>query len=175
MPKTSNEIIKARRDMDLDEFAVGVIGTEIVRLGKKGVDYSEAKSAAKAKKDKAKIRGANALLDAFFGTLGARHITKAQILSLLAIVVKANKSHFGIKDVHFEGWQDSIANRIRNLLNHANTYAKYPQQGKPLPKWFFKLNLPGVDPTVNKDGTADDDEDEDEDDDSDDQPLQASW
>ena len=51
MPKTSDVVMEARKAINVKLLAA-TLGKKITEYGKKGIDYSEAKSVSKAKKDK---------------------------------------------------------------------------------------------------------------------------
>ena len=175
MPKTSEEVLDARRSLNVGDLAAGCVGVEVAALGKKGLQYSEAKSSAKAKVDKALVTQAKPVLKALFETLGARHITKAQLLELVCEVRRNNTELIKVKDTHADQWDEVMACRYRNLLHHANGYAKGPEKQRPIPGWFRSLGLAGIpdhtdgaDAGEEKDDKCegeDEDEDEEEDDD----------
>jgi hypothetical protein len=144
MPKTSEDVLQARRNVDIESLAAGSVGEAIVALGKKGLQYSEAKATAKAKKDNELLVEAKGVLTAFFEGSDARHMTKAQLLDLFRHIRSNNTEKLKVKGVHAESWDESMACRYRNLLHHANYEAKKPESNKKLARWFKQLNLPGI-------------------------------
>ena len=130
MPKTSDGVLLARHSMDIGDMAAGQVGVAIAQLGKKGLQHSEAQSAAKAKKEPKLIMDASGVLGAFFDAPTGRFITKAQILVLLREDSKNKSDDIKLKDVHIDQWEESMACRYRNVLNRANGYAKNPDHSE---------------------------------------------
>ena len=150
MPRISQQIADARGNLDLDSHARGALGAAIAKLGKSGVDYSEAQTVAGAKMDTKKIKKAKSVLADFSNAEGARHITKQQLKNLLKLVL-ANHPSVKVKEAHAGAWAETMAVRFRNLLAHVNKYCKYPSMGRKYPKWFKSLKLNGIDADVESD------------------------